>query len=142
MLKSYSPKRVQVIIGAKRIKGFMTGESISAEPMADGSSSVAGMDGDVGRAMNTDPRWTITLNLMQGSDSNSYLSTLYAADKASDGNGVVPFLLQDNNGDTMLAGAQAWVQRKANVTFGNEITGRSWTIVVIAELENIGASGI
>lgn len=142
MLKSYDPRRVQLIVGAKRIKGFMSGESISGEPMSDGSTSVAGMDGDVARAMNTDPRWAFQVNLMMSSDSNAYLSTIYQADKASNGNGVVPFLLQDNNGDTIISGAQCWVLRPSNISFGNEITGRQWTIHLVAEVENIGASGI
>ncbi|NEM18779.1 DUF3277 domain-containing protein, partial [Escherichia coli] len=98
MLKSYDPRRVQVIIGVKRIKGFMSGESISDEPMADGASSIAGMDGDVARALNTDPRRTLTLNLLMSSDSNDYLTGLDAIDKSSGGNGAFPVLLQDNNG--------------------------------------------
>lgn len=142
MLKSYDPRRVQLIVGVAKITGYMSGTSISAEPMGDGSTSVAGMDGDVARAMNTDPRWSINVNLLQSSDSNQMLSGLYAADKASSGNGVVPVMLQDNNGTTLLAGAQGWVLRPANIEYGNEITGRSWTIHMVAEIENVGASGI
>ena len=142
MLKSYDPRRVQLIVGVAKITGYMSGTGISAEPMGDGSSSVAGMDGDVARAMNTDPRWAITVNLLQSSDSNQMLSGIYLADKASNGNGVVPILLQDNNGSTILAGAQGWVLRPANIEYGTEITGRTWTIHLVAEIENVGASGI
>ena len=142
MLKSFDPRRVMLIIGSHRVTGFMSGEAITGEPMADGSTSVAGMDGDVARAMNTDPRWAFQINLLQSSDSNLVLSTLYQLDKASNGNGVVPFLLQDNNGDTLISGAQCWILRPANISYGNEITGRQWTVHLVAEIENIGASGI
>lgn len=142
MLKSFDPRRVMLIVGSRRIRGFMEGESLTGEPMADGSTSVAGMDGDVARAMNTDPRWTFTANLLQSSDDNDYLSSIYQLDKATNGNGVVPFLLQDNNGTTLISGAQCWVLRPANISYGNAITGRAWTIHVVAEIENIGASGI
>lgn len=142
MLRSYDPRRVFAIIGTHRITGLMRGESITGEPMADGSTSEAGMDGDVARAMNTDPRWTFTFNLMQSSPSNRVLSDLYTLDKASSGNGVLPFMLEDKNGDTLIAGAQAWVLRPAPISFGNEIVGRSWTINVVVEMEVIGTSGI
>lgn len=142
MLKSFDPRRVMLIIGSHRVSGFMEGESLTGEPMADGSTSVAGMDGDVARAMNTDPRWTFTANLLQSSDSNDVLSAIYQLDKATKGNGVVPFLLQDNNGNTLVSGAQCWILRPANIAYGNTITGRAWTIHVVAEIENIGASGI
>lgn len=142
MLKSFDPRRVMLIIGSHRVKGFMPGESISGEPMSDGSTSVAGMDGDVARAMGTDPRWAFQINLMQSADSNRVLNGFYLLDKATNGNGVVPFMLQDNNGDTLIAGAQSWILRPANVGFGNEITGRQWTVHLVAEIENIGASGI
>jgi|FreactcultuFSWF8_1027224.scaffolds.fasta_scaffold05942_2 hypothetical protein len=142
MLKSFDPRRVMLIIGSHRVSGFMEGEPLTGEPMADGSTSVAGMDGDVARAMNTDPRWTFTANLLQSSDSNDVLSAIYQLDKATNGNGVVPFLLQDNNGTTIISGAQCWVLRPANISYGSTITGRAWTIHVVAEIENIGASGI
>lgn len=142
MLKSFDPRRVMLIVGTHRVSGFMTGEAITGEPMADGSSSTAGMDGDVARAMNTDPRWSFTINLLQSSDSNQKFSELYLLDKATNGNGVVPFMLQDNNGETLIAGAQCWIPRQASIAYSNEITGRSWPLVVVAEVENIGASGI
>jgi len=142
MLRSYDPRRVVAIFGAARIRGFMPGQSISAEPMTDGSSSVSGMDGDVARALNTDERWTITLNLMMTSPSNTILSAAYQLDKASNGDGVVPFLLEDLNGDTIVGGSQAWIQRLPSVTYSNEIEGRSWQIILNADAVNIGASGI
>lgn len=142
MLRSYDPRRVIFIVGTHRVKGFMQGESLTADSMADGSSSVAGMDGDVARAMNTDPRWTFTANLMQSSESNDALNAIYQLDKATNGNGVVPFMLQDNNGNTLIAGAQAWVRRPSPISYGNEITGRQWTIDAVVEVENIAASGI
>ena len=67
---------------------------------------------------------------------------MYLLDKATNGNGVLPFLLQDNNGTTLIAGAQAWIPRQAGIAYSNEITGRSWTVHVVAEVENIGESGI
>lgn len=142
MLRSYDPRRVVAIFGAARIRGYMPGQAISAEPMTDGSSSVSGMDGDVARALNTDERWTITLNLMMTSPSNTILSAAYHLDKASNGDGVVPFLLEDLNGDTIVSGAQAWIQRLPGVTYSNEIEGRSWQIILNADVVNIGASGI
>lgn len=141
-LKSYDPRRVQVIVGVKKISGFMPGDSISDEPMSDGSSSVAGMDGEVGRALGTDPRRTLTLNLMQTSDDNTYLNGLYELDRATNGDGAFPVLIQDNNGITTIAGAQAWIRRKPAIVFSGEISGRSWAIEYVADTDIIGASGV
>lgn len=142
MLRSYDPRRVVLIFGAARLRGFMPGQSISGEPMSDGSSSLSGMDGEVARALNTDERWTFTVNLMQTSASNTILSAAYQLDKATNGDGVVPFLLEDLNGDTIVAGSQAWILRPPSVVYSNEVEGRSWQIIVNADTFNIGMGGI
>lgn len=126
-VKTYSADQVTVLIGVHIASGFADGTFIQIEENGDGVTSVAGADGEVARAMSTDPRKKLTLTLLQTSDTNDVLSGLYAADKVSK-NATFPVTVKDLRGNTMFAASTAWITKTANTSFGKEVDNREWTI--------------
>ncbi len=136
-LNHYDPALYTIAIAALPIsKGYADGEFIKVERDTDAFTDVAGTDGGVARAKQHDKRATITLTLLQTSDSNALLSTLYALDTNGDnGAGVGPFLLKDRGGLTVHAAEHCWIQKLPDVTLDKGVTARQWKIRV-ASLES------
>lgn len=126
--KTYSPKDITVIIAAHELGGFADGTFVEVEAMTDGVSSVAGADGEVARAMSTDPRCKVTITLLQTSASNDALSTFFDVDQLSGGRGMFPIVIKDNRGTTLMAASQAWVVKKPNSEFSKEVSERKWEL--------------
>lgn len=138
-VKTYSADQVTVLIGAHIASGFADGAFVQIEENGDGVTSVAGADGEVARSMSTDPRKKITITLLQTSDTNDVLSTLYTSDKISK-NRTFPITVKDLRGSTMFASSTAWVTKFANVSFGKEIESREWTIETADGLFFVGGN--
>lgn len=126
-MKTYDPKKVSVIVGTKAMSGFMEGSLVSIERDEDAFTKVVGADGEVARAKTNNRAGNITIPLMQTSESNDYLSTLAALDEA-DNAGVVPVLIRDALGRTIVSARQAWVRKIPSVTFERDNTGREWIL--------------
>lgn len=126
-VKTYSPDKVNVVIGTHIVTGYADGTFIDIEEQSDGVNSVAGADGEVARAMSTDPRKTVTLTVLQTSDTNDVLTALYTADKISK-NGTFPVMVQDLRGRTLFAASTAWIKKQAKISFSKDVEGREWTI--------------
>lgn len=128
-MRNYDPKEVSAVAGGHLVAGFAEGEFIRVEPNADEFVDVAGSQGDVSRARIGDRRVTVTLILQQTSPSNDVLTAFAELDRTTpNGGGVFSFLLRDRQGTTLIQAEEAWVQRRPDVTFSNEVTNREWTI--------------
>lgn len=132
-LKTFDPKDVSVIIGGAIMQGFANGTFINVERAEDAYSTDVGADGEPLRVKSNNKMTTITLTLMQSSDSNSIISAFAILDEKSNA-GVVPILIKDNGGDTLIVGGRGWVRKMANVEYGKESTNREW-IFDLAESE-------
>ncbi|MEM3318264.1 MAG: phage protein, partial [Thermoplasmatales archaeon] len=75
---------------------------------------------------------TLTITLAQTSPSNDVLSGIFNLDKLSN-QGIVPILIKDMSGNTVIFSATGWIQSFPDMSFGNEINDRSW----IFDLANI-----
>lgn len=126
-LKTYSPDKILIVIGAFTLTGVADGTFVAIEAMTDGVASEAGAYGDIARAMSLDTRHTITVTLQQTSDSNTLLSGLYQADRVSGGDGVVPVAVTDLRGQTVFAG-MGWVRKQATSTFSKGLEAKEWVI--------------
>lgn len=126
-VKNYDPKRIKVIFGGLQIQGFSEDSIVSIEPMGEGIKSICGADGEVARSLDPDQRCQVTINLLGTSSSNDKLSALHAADKAT-GKGMLPLLIKDLSGSTILAAAQAWVVNNPKREFGKEVGDVEWTL--------------
>ena len=136
-LKTYSPDRVKVVVGAAVLTGVADGTFVAIEPTSDGVTSEAGAYGDVARAMSLDPRHTVTVTLQQTSSSNAVLSALHDADRISGGDGAVPVSVTDLRGTTLFTGT-GWVVNKANATYSKGLEAREWTLEAIGHFVNGG----
>lgn len=138
-LKTYSPDRVKVIIGAAALTGAADGTFVTIEQLGDGTTSEAGAYGDIARAMNLDTRHTITVTLQQTSRFNDVLSGIYQLDRISGGDGVVPISVVDLRGTTLYAG-QCWVTKMATATYSKGLEAKEWAIESTGEFFNGGNS--
>ena len=126
-LASYNPAEVSVIVGARPIKGFASGTFISAERDEQSFTKQVGADGEVTRSKTSNKGGRVTITLQQASESNEYLSTLLATDEVS-ATGVIPLLVRDASGTTLLAAESAWIQKPPTTEFGRDPSEREWVI--------------
>lgn len=127
-MRNYDPKEVSVICGGHKVRDFAA-EMVRVEPNEDDFNDVAGAQGEVSRSRTSDRRATVTLVIKQTSPSNDVLSEFARTDRETpNGGGVFSFQLIDRQGTTLVDAEEAWVMRKPDLTFSNEITNREWTI--------------
>lgn len=128
-LKVYDADQVSVSLAGIPLSGYADGEFLRIEESADAFTSVVGTDGQATRSKTNNRLVTITLLLMQSSDSNDLLSALHQSDLSSPGGaGVGAFLARDRNGNAVYRCGQCWVKKAPNVSFGREAGPREWTL--------------
>lgn len=111
-VKTYDSKKVIVTFGSINITGFDEGTFINVETQGDGISAIVGCDQEVVRSIPPDSILKkITITLLQSSDSNDKLSLIHDADNQS-GYGLLPLIIKDLSGRSMLKASQAWIMKK------------------------------
>ena len=132
----YDPNEVSIVVCGIPIEGgFADGTFIEVDQDANDFDDIVGTDGDVTRSKTNDRRGTITITLMQSSESNALLSALSNVDRSkSNGAGVGPLLIKDNQGTTFFAGEHSWIQKPPAAAFGKTAGPRAW-LVRVADLE-------
>ena len=129
MLKTYDPNQKDVIFAGYLLKGFADGSMVSVSSEGPGFEDAVGVDGEVTRVRKHDRRHTVTVSLMQTSESNDDLSALYAADRdAANGSGVGALRIVDRSGTTIFEAAKAWIQNDPDASFEATPTAREWEI--------------
>lgn len=139
-VKTYASDKVAITYGAHSVKGLADGTFVSIEMMSDGITSKAGADGEVARSMSADHRCKVAITLMQTSASNTTFSAFYDADQVSGGALPLPLTITDLRGDTVFAASSAWIVKKANTEFGNEVGTREWTFETAAAVYTAGGN--
>ena len=132
-LKVYNADEVDIVVGAVLVNsGFADGEFLRVEQESDDTEDVVGTDGEVSVSRTNDQRATITILVMQTSDSNDGLSAYATAAKTAPGmtGAIVPVLIKDQNGRTLMEGANAWVQRSPDRSFDRTAQANEWAIRV------------
>lgn len=127
MVHTFDPKLVSLIFGGKIISGYADGTFILVERNEQTFNLKVGADGEGTRVKSNNKSGKITVTLMQSSASNDDLSAFALADEISN-TGVVPVLMKDGSGRTVVSGATAWLQKPANVELAKEATARTWVI--------------
>lgn len=123
----YDPNEVTLIVGGVPITGYVDGTFLTHEFDEAQFNKVTGADRLTSRAKTNNYAGSFTVNLQQTSRSNDYLAGLWQADRRG-GNGVVPVLLKDNSGRTVITAAQAWIEQAPSSSFSKDIEGREWVI--------------
>lgn len=126
-MKTYDPSQVSIVIGGHTLSGFADGTFVTVVRDEDSWSLAIGTDGEGARAKSNNKSGTITVTLLQTSDSNRILSDFALADELSN-SGVFPLLVKDASGNSLYTAETAWVQKPADSEFAREVGNREWTI--------------
>lgn len=126
-VETYNPANIIISVGGTPISGFADGTFL--ELVADNQqfTRVTGADGYTTRIKSNNYSGQLTLTLSLTSPSNDVLSAILNADRLNDA-GVVPVLIKDLNGRTVIFSASGWIQQFPDLTFSNEFTTRAWTL--------------
>ena len=117
--KTYNPKEVSLIIGGHIVNSWNTATPVRDE---DGFTFATGTTGESSRAKNANKMGTITIVLPQTSGDNDALSAFELA------GALIPCMLVDKSGTTIISMAQGTVVKQADAEFGKELAEREWTI--------------
>ena len=128
-LKTYDPRQFDVIVAGRLMDGFGATSKVTIEPESAGFEDAVGVDGKVTRSRKHDRRATMTITLMQTSESNEILAALYEADRdAPNGEGVFSVRVVDKAGTSVFTGSKAWIMQDPNVELADTATEREWQI--------------
>ncbi len=124
--KNFSFKNVSVIAGILELEGFADADDVVSIVFdAEQFTKVAGAKGDVARVQTADNSCTITIKLLQTSNSNSLLAALYLADVSS-GSAVFPMVITDKESGEGYAVNNAWIQKFPDITRGKTVNSMDW----------------
>lgn len=132
-VKEYDPDLVDVIISGFPVSGFQEDAIISFEFDDNFYELVKGVDGDVSRSRRVARTGTLTINLLQTSQSNAELTALMTLGTMS-GNGtsdVFPVLVRDRNGASLIATDKAWIEKAPNVSYAGKAGPRDWVLRLV-----------
>jgi len=139
--KDYDPKKVVVTIGPYTAEGFADGSFITATRNNQTWNTVSGASGEHARSKSNDKSGTFELTLLQTSATNDILNQYMLLDENSNA-GKFNFGITDENGITVVASTQAWVQQPPSVEFGKELGDRAWTIESGSILFTVGGTDV
>lgn len=130
ILRKYAPDDVSSSVGTQAVTGVKEGTFIEADRDVDMASMEAGSDGEVTLIISPIMTGKVKFTLQQASPLNDYFTTLQQAIQNKDTtNGIVPLLVKDKNGTTVIQSQQAIIQKPVKVTFADKTEGREWTFL-------------
>lgn len=127
MIKTYDPAEVLTTFFGIPLTGFADGTFVEVDYNEDAFTLMVGAGGETARARSQNRSGTVTFTLMASSPCNDLLSAVAIADRAS-GLGVGPVGIKDNNGTSLVAGANAWVKKMPKVEYAKEVGSRQWVL--------------
>lgn len=128
-IKTYDPKLVIITMGGVPLGGYADGTFLTVVRDEAKFTKVTGADGETTRAKSNNQSGTATITLLQSSASNDVLSGFAELDDLNN-DGVVPFLVKDLSGRTLVAAGEAWIEEEADDEFAKETSDREWTIAL------------
>lgn len=138
-MRTYSPKKVQVIVDDRILTGFAKGSFVVVEKKEDDFTTEIGSDGEGARTQSADESGSVTVTLMQTSAGNDLLSELRDADKASGAN-VFSVMIKDGSGRTIVTAAEAWIRKVPNSEFSDQKTDRPWILDSAVLIHKLGGN--
>lgn len=123
---TYNPKKNIIIYGAKQLTGFAEDDMITIKPLGDGMQIFSGADGEVGRSIDPNSTYEVTVSLAMSSKSNDYLSNCFNKDRKT-GNNMLPLIIKDLSGSTLFFAKQAWIKNFPESKRGRKISNQDWT---------------
>ena len=128
-VKTYNPKKVTCSLGRHIVSGYADDSMITVEFAGDGTSYVAGADGEIVRSIDPTEIFKLKLAVQQTSSTNAYLQKMFDKDR-KDGSGTFSVNINDLLGKEKFTGDVAWVTKPASFVRGKTQNNREWEIVV------------
>lgn len=133
---NYSPEDVVMIISNNNfthtISGTVDGTFISFERTVPRSTLAVGSDLHAARVLRRNKSGTVTVTLMQSSESNDILSELARLDEEAHNNDwLFAVTIKDMLGRSVFYAPQAFIGNDPMTEYGVELSNREWTIQVI-----------
>ena len=128
-VKTYNPKKVTCSLGRHIVSGYADDSMITVEFAGDGTSYVAGADGEIVRSIDPTEIFKLKLAVQQTSSTNAYLQKMFDKDR-KDGSGTFSVNINDLLGKEKFTGDVAWVTKPASFVRGKTQNNRDREIVV------------
>ena len=125
MAKTYNPAQVAVVFNGHEVSGYADGSFVTVARDEDGWGLSVGSSGEGVRSKMNNKSGTITVTLIQSSESNTFLSGFAELDELS-GGGQGPLLVKDNSGSSLHVCESAWIQKVADAEYAREAGSREW----------------
>ena len=126
-VKTYAPCRMIITVRGRPIDGFSEGDLVTITPDSDKFTKKVGATGEVARAANCTDAGKIKFTLLQTSDANDYFTELLLNDSRSvTGEDIVSITIEDTNGSSIYAVAEAWLIKWPEAAYKNEVENREW----------------
>ena len=146
-LGSYSPEDLIVLIQhpefTHQVTGFVeSGTFLTFERSVDRATLVSSVDGNhAARVLRRNKAGTITLSLMQTSESNDVLTRIGILDEDAHSNKYLfSLLIKDTSGRTVMSASQAFLGNDPAVGFSDGVETYDWTITVARLDKHIGGN--
>jgi len=121
--------------------GYADGEYFTSSQPKDSFVIVEGTDGSVARSKTNTRVVEMSLNLLQTSASNAYLSGLLASDEnAPNGAGIGSFVVEDLQGTTLILCTRAWIKKPADVSLDRAAKERKWLFTGLRSVYLVGGN--
>lgn len=131
--KFFDPDQCKLLINGIKLEGYAEGSMISWEYSEDRFKKVKGLDGVISRSKVAGIYITLTVHLMNTSRSNAYLTGIHTQDVLSPGGaGVGSLMFLDENGASLIATDEAWIDGFPSGEITDQASPREWKITVVS----------
>lgn len=146
-LGSYNPEDVVILIShpeiSHTISGTADGTFVTYTRNVPRSTLTVGADLTAARLLRRNKAGTVTISLMQTSESNDVLSKLAQNDEESRSNyWIFSLTIKDLQGRSLFYAPQAFIGSDPEISYGTEFSTRDWTIEVVGVQRHDGGGAI
>ena len=127
----FDPTKVSILVGAHKVIGIVPGTFIEIAMKSDHWTYHKSGDGSPGlRVKDPDKSATVTLTLMQNSDSNRRLQKYLTNSRNDSGQDSFSLSIVNNQGGESAHADVCWVMKEPDLGFsgGGDGTDRVWTL--------------
>lgn len=147
ILSTYFPEAVSIIIGNDNFNHIVSGVAedtfITIARETPATQLVIGGDMSAMRIRRKNRASTVTVTLMQGSDSNDVFSQILKNDEdAMNNDWLFHLTIKDGSGRSVFFSPQAYIANMPDISFGTEGDNRDWIIQCIDLDSHVGGGGL
>ncbi len=122
------PASLNVMFGTHRLAGWGPGDYVGVVYDVEAFNSLVGVDGLGAWAKNQNLAATVTLTLMQTSDSNDRMSAFHLADRATPNGIQLPFVVREKGGRTLFTADKARILKIPDTVWSDTVQVRAWQV--------------